>query len=112
MDINLGNIYWLQLEESVAHPYVVIRLSSLTADVCALTTNQNKSNMPGNVILDFGEGDLEKQSIVEVSKVARVNKSYLTKFVGKLSEERVEEILKGIRFLKTTYFENRGIIQT
>jgi len=104
--IKLGNIYWLKTENDIAHPHVVIKLDHEKVTVCAITTNAKKVNMPGNVVLDLGEGNLDKQSIVEVSKVITLDESQLTQLIGTLSEHRVIEILKGIRFLENTYFNS------
>lgn len=111
MTINQGNIYWLNLE-GIPHPHVVVQENVFnysrieTTIVCAITTNQKKVNMPGNVVLDAGEGNLEKESIVEVGKVSTVNKSQLTDFIGTLTEERVREILNGMEFLQKSFFRD------
>lgn len=42
--------------------------------VCALTSNAKRAASPGNVLLDRGEGDLPKQSVVNVSQIYTVNK--------------------------------------
>jgi hypothetical protein len=34
--------------------------------VCALSSNLKRASEPGNVLLELGEGDLEKQSVVVV----------------------------------------------
>jgi len=93
------------------HPYIVIqenlfnhsRIHSVV--VCALTTNMKQANSPGNVLLEVGEANLAKQSIVVVSKVSAVPKAALGKYVGSLSEQRVQQILSGMRLLKSSFFE-------
>ncbi|MEP7103177.1 MAG: type II toxin-antitoxin system PemK/MazF family toxin [Candidatus Dojkabacteria bacterium] len=105
-EINLGDIFWFIAEGDIAHPHVVINLDSEKATICSITTNTKKLNMPGNVILDPGEGNLDKQSIVEVSKTFVVNKEELKDFIGTLSSDRIAEVQKGIGFLKRTYFVN------
>ncbi len=106
--INQGDIYWVPLEESdYAHPHVVVQDNVLnhsrinTVVVCALTTNMKRANMPGNVLLDAGEANLPKQSIVSVSQVSTVNKSQLGEYIGSLTEQRVEQILAGMKFLQS-----------
>jgi len=104
--INQGDICWVQLDESeYAHPHVVIQDNVLnhsrinTVVVCALTTNMKRANMPGNVLLETGEANLPKQSIVSVSQVSTVDKVQLGEYIGTLSGQRVNEILAGIKFL-------------
>lgn len=91
----------------IAHPQVVIAVESSSEDptitLCALTTNMRKLNMPGNVLLDEGEGGLPKRSIVEVGKVQTVAVTDLGECVGSLSPQRVEQIRAGIRFIETSF---------
>ncbi len=115
--INQGDIYWIRTEESAEselgtypHPYVVVQDDLFnhsrihTVVVCALTTNRRHANEPGNLLLDVGEANLPKQSIVVVSKISTVDKARLGEYVGSLSTARVQQILAGIRFLQSAYF--------
>jgi mRNA interferase MazF len=115
MLIYQGEIYWLQLvnedSESVPHPYLVIQENSLNHDstiktvvVCALTTNAKKISIAGNVMLEIGEANLPMQSIVEVSKVLTIEKEALGDYIGTVSEQRVQQILAGIRFVENSFF--------
>jgi mRNA interferase MazF len=72
--------------------------------VCALSTNLGKATEPGNVLLDEGEGDLPKRSVVVVSQIDVVDKSRLGERIGALSGARVEQILDGLRFQQRAYF--------
>lgn len=112
MEVNQGQLYWVALanpdraEAGIAHPHVVIQDDVLnhsrlqTVVVCALSTNLKRANLPGNVLLDPGEGGLPKQSIVLVSQVSTVNKADLGECIGTLSQERVQQILAGMRLLQ------------
>ncbi|MBC7811159.1 MAG: type II toxin-antitoxin system PemK/MazF family toxin [Burkholderiales bacterium] len=114
--INQGDIYWLQLddpsesESGIPHPYVVVQDDVLnhsrldTVVVCALTSNLKRASYPGNVLLDVGEANLPKQSVVEVSKVSSVDKTQLGEYIGSLSEQRINQILAGMRFLQRSFF--------
>jgi len=114
MAINQGDIYWVQTEESeYTHPHVVIQDNVLnhsridTVVACALTTNMKHANLPGNVLLDAGEANLPKQSVVSVSQVSTVEKSQLGEYIGSLSTQRVEQILAGMKFVQSI-IENRA----
>jgi mRNA interferase MazF len=112
MKINQGDIYWVPLEDAsgeipdYAHPHVVIldnilnqsRINSVV--VCALTTNMKRAKFPGNVLLETGEANLPKQSVVVVSQISTVDKAQLGEYIGTLSKRRVEQILSGMRFLQ------------
>jgi mRNA interferase MazF len=113
MAINQGDIYWIRLDEPAgtnpdyAHPYVVVqddlfnhsRIDSLV--VCALSTNLKMAALPGNVLLESGEANLEKPSVVVVSKISAVTKTQLGGYIGTLDGSRIKQILAGIRFLQT-----------
>lgn len=112
MPIQQGDIYSAEVggaegsEAGIPHPYVVIQEDYLnrsrlpTVVVCALTSNRKRASLPGNVLLEPGEGDLPRQSVVEVSKLSTLDKTQLGPLIGRLSKARVEEILAGIRFLQ------------
>lgn len=111
MVITQGDIYWVELDEPVGsspgynHPHVVIQNNVFnqsriqTVIVCALTSNLQRANAPGNVKLDVDEAGLAKQSVVVVSQVFTVDKSQLGEYIGTLSKKRVRQILEGVRLL-------------
>ena len=113
--INQGDIFWIQLdntmgESNIPHPYVVVQdnlfnYSRLdTVVVCALTSNLKRASIPGNVLLDIGEGNLPKQSVVETSKLSSLDKTQLGEFIGSLSEQRIHQIFAGMRLLQKSFF--------
>jgi mRNA interferase MazF len=113
MAIHQGDVYWVALKEpagsdpGVTHPHVVVQDDVLnhsrieTVVVCALTTNAKRVNLPGNILLEAGEANLSRQSIVVVSQVSTVDKAQLGEYIGSLTHKRVEQILAGMRFLQT-----------
>jgi mRNA interferase MazF len=112
-EIRQGGVYWVPLEESdesestYMHPHVVIQDDILnrsrihTAVFCALTTNMKRAKAPGNVLLEAGEANLPKQSVVVVSQVSVVDKTQIGEYIGSLSEQRIQQILAGMRFLQS-----------
>ena len=115
MVIHQGDIYWVQLENpdglepGIPHPCVVVQADVLnhsritTVVVCGLTSNLKRVALPGNVLLEAGEANLERPSVVEVSKVSTVEKSRLGAYIGTVSARRVDAILDGMRFQQTSY---------
>ena len=111
MVINQGSIFWIDFgepdgsEPGYRHPHVVIQNNIFnrsrinTVVVCALTSNLARANSPGNVLLAKGEGNLPKESVVNISQIFTVNKNELSEKVGTLSKERFYQILKGIKLL-------------
>lgn len=111
MVIHQGEIYWVELDEPTgsepgySHPHIIVQNNVFNASkintviVCALTSNIKRAQAPGNVLLEQGEGDLPKQSVVLVSQIFTVDKSQLGEFIGKVSENRVRQILEGIYLL-------------
>jgi mRNA interferase MazF len=114
--IRQGDIYWVQLprpdpEDSIPHPQVVLQATVLnqsrvpTVVVCGLTSNIGRAALPGNVLLEAGEANLPRQSVVEVSKVSAVEKAHLGAYIGTLTEERLHQIFAGMQFLQRSFFE-------
>jgi mRNA interferase MazF len=107
--MNIGEIYFMSLnpEDSneIIHPYVVCKKceneeNGLTEYfVCMISTNMKKAYWPGNIILNTNEGGLQKRSIVIVSKTERVIETQKRKYIGKMSDERVIEIIEAINAL-------------
>lgn len=114
--INGGDLFWIESDGSRGaipgspHPHVVIQDDVFnhsrieTVVVCALTSNLKRANEPGNVLLDPGEGNLARQSVVVVSQVSSVQKSQLGERIGALSQRRVEQIVAGMRFQQASFF--------
>ena len=75
-----------------------------TVIVCALTSNLKRAGEPGNVLLDPGEGNLTRQSVVVVSQVSCVYKARLGERAGALSEARIDQVLAGMRFQQASFF--------
>jgi mRNA interferase MazF len=111
-----GAIFWVGASASggsasgTPHPHVVIqddvfnRSRIRTVIVCAVTSNLKRASEPGNVLLDAGEGNLPKRSVVVVSQVASIEKEDLGAQIGALSDRRVDQIVAGMRFQQVSYF--------
>jgi mRNA interferase MazF len=108
MVIKQGDIYWIDLGEPIGsepaylRPYVVIqndlfnRSQIRTVIVCALTSNLRRAKAIGNILLELGEANLDRQSVVNVSQIFTVDKALLTDKIGTLSKERIRQILAGL----------------
>jgi mRNA interferase MazF len=111
MVISQGDIFWVELDEPTGsgpgyiHPHVVIQNNVFnrsrinTVVVCALTSNLKRAAAPGNILLESGEANLPKQSVVVVSQIFTVDKNQLGEHIGTLSKKRIRQILDGIKLL-------------
>ena len=113
MVIRQGDVYWVDLgepsgsEPGYRHPCVVVQNDVFnqsrirTVVVCALTSNLKRAEAPGNVLLEKGEANLPKQSVVNVSQIFTVDKTQLGEYIGTLSPRRVRQILAGVLLVVT-----------
>ncbi|MDL1962583.1 MAG: type II toxin-antitoxin system PemK/MazF family toxin [Deltaproteobacteria bacterium] len=111
MVINQGDVYWIDFDDSSGsepayrHPHVIIQNNLFnrsrinTVVVCSLTSNLKRSKAPGNVILNKGEANLPKKSVVNISQIFTVNKSDLSEKIGTLSKQRIAQISDGVKLL-------------
>ena len=111
MNLQQGDIFWVSLgvprasEPGYRHPHVVVQNNLFnqskinTVVVCALTSNLQRSRSPGNVLLRKGEGNLKKESVVNITQMITVNKSDLIEKIGSLSQDRIREVIEGIKLL-------------
>ncbi len=111
MVINQGDVFWVDLGDASGsspgyrHPHVVIQNNVFnksrinTVVVCVLTSNLKRADAPGNILLEKGEANLPKQSVVNVSQIFTVDKRNLDERIGMLSAKRVRQILAGINLV-------------
>ena len=109
--VRQGEVYGLDLgvpvgsEPGFRHPHIVVQSDALnvsrlaTTVVCALTSNVRLARAPGNVMLERGEANSPKQSVVNVTQLYTVDKSELEERIGMLSPQRVREILDGLQLV-------------
>jgi mRNA interferase MazF len=117
MVINQGDIYWVELndplgsEPGYTHPNIVIQNNLYnqskihTVIICGLTSNLKYAQLPGNVLLEMGEANLPKASVVNVSQLLTVDKTQLGEYIGTLSKKRLYQILEGV----TSFLEPRDL---
>jgi mRNA interferase MazF len=111
VNIRQGDIFWVDLgaprgsEPGYRHPHVVIQNNVFnqskinTVVVCAFTSNLKRARAPGNVFLQKGEGNITKDSVVNITQIITVNKSDLVEKIGSISQSRITEIIEGVRLL-------------
>lgn len=111
MVINQGDIFWVDLgspsgsEPAYRHPHLVIQNNVFnksrinTVIVCSLTSNLQRAKSPGNVLLEKGEANLSKASVVNITQIFTVDKQDLSEKIGTLSHKRLNQVLEDINLL-------------
>jgi mRNA interferase MazF len=109
--IRQGEVYWIDFgvvagsAPAERHPCVVVQSDLfnksriMTTVVRLITSNLARAEAPGNVLVEQGEGNLKKASVVNVSQVVTVDKSELSERVGRLPVSKVDAILRGLHLL-------------
>jgi len=111
MVIARGEIWWATLPAPVAsepgfsRPLLVIqsndfnqsRISTVIAAV--ITSNLRLAYAPGNVLLSKKESGLPKKSVVNVSQLITVDKSFFTEKVGTIGTLKLKEAEAGVRLV-------------
>ena len=104
-----GEIWWASLPEpqgsgpGFRRPVVVIQSDPFnesrinTVIVAVITSNLHLAAAPGNVSLNSDESGIPRDSVVNVSQVLTVDKSFLTERVSTLSENVMATIDAGLR---------------
>ncbi len=108
MVIRQGDVFWLDLgkplgsEPAYRRPVVIVQNDLFnssrihTVVVCVITSNLQRVDAPGNVILEAGEANLSRKSVVNVSQIYTVDREILGEPLGSLSPQRVAEIVEGL----------------
>ena len=109
MVIKRGEIWWATLPEPVRsepgykRPLVIVQSNDFnnsninTVIAAVITTNLRLGAAPGNISLPVKKSKLPKKSVINVSQLITINKSFLVERVSALSNEVMEQIDNGIR---------------
>ncbi len=104
-----GEIWWADLPEPLGsepgftRPVVIIQVDSLNNSdigsvvVAIFTSNLHLSGMPGNVLVEHIYSGLPKDSVVNVSQIATLDKYFLRERVGILPETLMSSVNSGLR---------------
>ncbi|HCC53820.1 MAG TPA: mRNA interferase MazF2 [Desulfobulbaceae bacterium] len=109
--MNRGEIWWAALPEPVAsapgykRPILIIqsnefnksKINTLVAAV--ITSNIHLASAPGNVTLSTKNSKLPKESIINVSQIITIDKSFLTEKVHTLSNVIMTQVDDGLRLI-------------
>jgi mRNA interferase MazF len=108
MVISQGYVYWADLPAPTGsgpgfrRPVIVVQGDALNRSrvrtvVCVpLTSNLRWADAPGNVLLSARATGLPKDSVANVSQIVSLDRTLLSREVGKLSKRQLDLILSGI----------------
>jgi mRNA interferase MazF len=107
--IQRGEIWWADLPEprrsepGYKRPVLVVQADSFnlsriqTAIVAAITTNVELADAPGNVLLPARSVGLPRDSVVNVSQLLTLDRTFLTEHAGTLSPRLQRSVDEGLR---------------
>ena len=106
-----GEVWWAALpdprgsEPGYRRPVVIVQADTFNKSkihtlICAaVTSNLSLASAPGNVSLSARASGLRKASVVNVSQLITVDRSFLSKRIKKLDQGAVDQIDEGIRLV-------------
>jgi len=106
-----GEIWWATLhppkesESGFRRPVLIVQSDAFnrsrirTIVGVVMTSNLHLANAPGNVKLSAKQSQLPKPSVVNVSQVVTLDKSFLGKRVGRLDESLMRSVDAGLRLV-------------
>ncbi|HZU32325.1 MAG TPA: type II toxin-antitoxin system PemK/MazF family toxin [Candidatus Angelobacter sp.] len=106
-----GEIWWADLpdprgsEPGFRRPVLIIQANSFnrsrihTVIVAVISSNLRLAEAPGNVLLPSSVTGLPRDSVVNVSQLLTLDRSFLTEELGKLSGQLRAEIDAGLKLV-------------
>lgn len=106
-----GEVWWATLpsprrsEPGYRRPVLVVQSNAFnqsrirTVVVAIITSNTSLEKAPGNVLLTKKQSGLSRLSVVNVSQIVTLDKSYLTECVRRLPRAQRNEIDRGLRLV-------------
>jgi mRNA interferase MazF len=111
MVIRKGSIYWVDFspgkgsEPMGRRPGLVVQNDLLndsklnTVIVVAITSTLKFGELPGNIILQKGEANLPKRSVVNLTQIKTVDKHSLKEKIGSLTQKRLADVYEGMKLI-------------
>ena len=106
-----GEIWWAALpaprssEPGYRRPVLIVQSNAFnksrirTVLAAVITSNLRLGDAPGNVRLERRQSGLRRPSVVNVSQVITLDKSYLVERVGRLAARPMKEVDSGLRLV-------------
>jgi mRNA interferase MazF len=106
-----GEIWWASLnsprgsEPGFRRPVLIVQSDAFnrsrirTVIAVVVTSNLHLANAPGNVRLSTKQSQLAKPSVVNVSQVVTLDRSFFADRVGRLDERTMRSVDAGLRLV-------------
>ncbi len=106
-----GEIWWASMsaprdsEPGYRRPVLVVQSNAFTASriqtvlAAVLTSNLDLAAAPGNLMIKRKQSGLSRDSVINVSQVVTLNKTFLTERVGVLSPKLMSAVDEGLRLV-------------
>ena len=106
-----GEIWWASLPDpqgsgpGYRRPVLIVQDNPFnesrirTVVVAALTSNLRLAEVPGNVLLRENESGLPRDSVINVSQILTVDKSFLTEQVSVLRGDVIAKVDAGLKLM-------------
>lgn len=106
-----GEIRWASLPRprgsgpGLRRPVLIVQSDTFNASriqttvVAAITSNLRLADAPGNILLKKRASRLPKDSVVNVSQLLTLDRSFLSKPIGRLTGDRMSQVDEGIRLV-------------
>jgi len=103
-----GEIWWADLPQPIGsvpgkrRPVLVLqndvinRSGIKTTIVAAITSNLDLGKAPGNIVLQKHDSNLDRASVINLSQIVTINKTWLTENLGMIRKELVDKIDKSL----------------
>ena len=106
-----GEIWWAELsnprgsEPGFRRPVLVVQADAFnrsqirTVVALVITSNVSLAHAPGNVLLGKRSAGLNRDSVVNVSQVITLDKSFLIERAGRLPSSKLRQVEDGLRLV-------------
>ncbi len=106
-----GEIWWASLQQpkgsgpGFRRPVLIVQSdafnrSNINTVICVvITSNLKLAKAPGNVHLSNKESNLSRDSVINISQIVTIDKSYLTECVGTVPDRILTSVEDGIKLV-------------
>ena len=106
-----GEVWWAELPEpsgsepGYKRPVLIVQADEFnrsrlrTVIAAAITSNTALAAAPGNVALSPRSVGLNRESVVNLSQLVTLDKSFLAERIGRVAERKMREVEGGLRLV-------------
>ena len=106
-----GEIWWAKLhkprksEPGFKRPILILQTDSFNKSkiktvICGvITSNIELAKAPGNILIGKRVSHLPKESVINLSQIITIDKSYLIEYVSTLNKKIVEQVNDGLKLV-------------